>query len=314
MNAKKILVAGELNIDIILDNIKGFPAIGHEIIADKMNIALGSSSAIFASNIAALGINTSFCGVLGEDSFGRFILDALKNKNVDTSYISLLNDYQTGATVVLNYSQDRANITHCGAMDAFNMSHIPVTELSGFNHLHFSSYFLQKGIQKNIVDLFRSAKDKGLTTSLDIQWDPANTWAFPYKHCLPFVDVFLPNEAEILLLSSQSELDKAVEKIGEFANLIVVKLGAKGSVAFKHGKAVFSPPFLHDHFVDAIGAGDSFNAGFVYKYLAHSTLEESLRFANLAGAINTTASGGTAAFENAESFHKKAKELFHILL
>ncbi len=314
MNKKKILVVGELNIDIILDDINGIPVIGHEILADKMNITLGSSSAIFASNIATLGVETSFCGIVGKDLFGEFILDELKNKQVRTFYISQTDAHKTGATIVLNYSQNRANITHCGAMDALDITCIPIAELSNFDHLHFSSYFLQKGVQADIVYLFKSAKEKGLTTSLDIQWDPHNKWDFPYKDCLPFVDIFLPNESEILMLSGEGKLNKALEKIGVFANLIIVKLGVNGAIAFEKGIATSSPPYLHRHFVDAIGAGDSFNAGFIYKYLLHCPLEENLQFANLAGAINTTAAGGTAAFESAASFKIKAKELFNILL
>ncbi|MDQ6764014.1 MAG: carbohydrate kinase family protein, partial [Bacteroidota bacterium] len=287
MNEKNILVVGELNIDIIADDINGFPVIGHEILANKLNITLGSSSAIFASNIATLGVNTWFCGVVGKDSFGEFILDELKNKNVDTSYISQSEKYKTGVTIVLNYSQDRANITHCGAMNALDMTCIPLTEFSKCNHLHFSSYFLQKGIQADVVNLFKAAKERGLTTSLDIQWDPNNKWDFPYKDCLPFVDIFLPNESEILMLSGESELNKALEKIGEFANLVVVKLGTRGAIAFEKGTITCSKPFLHNDFIDAIGAGDSFNAGFISKYLSQCSLEESLQFANLAGAINT---------------------------
>ena len=309
-----ILVVGELNIDIILDDIKGMPVIGREILADKMNTALGSSSAIFAANVASLGIATSFCGLVGKDLFGEFILDELKNKKVDTTYVLRSEKYKTGATIVLNYSQDRANVTHCGAMDALDISCVPVEDFSKFNHLHFSSYFLQKSIQEDIVKLFREAKEQGLTTSLDIQWDPNNTWNFPYQDCLPFVDIFLPNESEIILLSGESNLNKAIEKIGQFANLIVVKLGTKGAVSFEKGTTIFSPPFLHTHFVDAIGAGDSFNAGFISKYLLQRPLEESLEFGNLAGSVNTTASGGTAAFEGTESFKIKAKELFNILL
>lgn len=314
MNNKNILVVGELNIDIILDDIKGFPVIGHEILAEKMNVSMGSSSAIFASNIATLGINTSFCGIVGKDSFGKFILDELKNKNVDTFYIAHSVEHKTGVTIVLNYSQDRANITHCGVMDVFNISYIPFAELSKFKHLHFSSYFLQKGIRADISNLFKTAKEKGLTTSLDIQWDPDNKWDFPYKDCLPFVDVFLPNESEIMFLSGESELNKALEKIGEFGHKVIVKRGTEGALAYEKGKFTHSKPFLHQHFIDAIGAGDSFNAGFIFKYLAGSSLEENLQFANLAGAINTTASGGTTAFDSFESFKRKAKELFNVLL
>jgi len=314
MNRKKILVVGELNIDIILDDINGVPIIGNEILASKMNVVLGSSSAIFASNISVIDVDTYFCGIVGQDSFGDFILDELKKKKVDTFYISQSDKHKTAATIVLNYSQDRANITHCGAMDALDMTYIPVAELSKFDHLHFSSYFLQKGIQADIIDLFKSAKESGLTTSLDIQWDPSNKWDFPYQDCLPFVDVFLPNEAEILMLSGENELKKALEKIGKFSNLVVVKLGKNGALAFENGVTTSSPPFLQGDFVDAIGAGDSFNAGFVYKYLLKCPLEESLEFANLAGAINTTASGGTAAFESTTAFKIKAKKTFNILL
>lgn len=314
MNKKGILVVGELNIDLILNNINGIPVIGHEILAETMNLTLGSSSAIFASNIATLGINTSFCGMVGRDSFGKFIVDELKRKNVDTFYIVDSAEYKTGVTIVLNYSQDRANITHCGAMDGFDIEHIPFAELNKFEHLHISSFFLQKGIRPDISYLFKIAKEKGLTTSLDLQWDPANKWDFPYEECLPFVDIFLPNESEIMLLSGEKELEKALKKIGEFSNTIVVKRGMKGALAYDKGKLTTSTPFLHQHFIDAIGAGDSFDAGFIFKYMSQSSLEESLRFANLSGAINTTASGGTGAFESAASFKMKAKELFNILL
>lgn len=151
-----------------------------------------------------------------------------------------------------------------------------------------------------------------LTTSLDLQWDPANKWDFLYKECLPYVDVFLPNEQEILLLAAEKNLDKAQKKIGEYAPLIITKRGKKGAVAYASGQITHAAPFLHSKFVDAIGAGDSFNAGFISKYLKNNTLEECLRFGNLAGAINTTAAGGTSGFQNWNAFEKKVKDLFNI--
>lgn len=311
---KDILVIGELNIDIILDKINGFPLIGTEILADKMNITIGSSSAIFASNIATLGVSTAFCGMVGQDSFGKFILNELRNKNVDTAYIVESEEHHTGATVVLNYSDDRANITNCGAMEVFSAANIPFALFHQFRHIHFSSYFLQKGIQPDIAHLFKTAKENGLTTSLDLQWDPDNKWDFPYHDCLPYVDIFLPNAAEILKLSGEEDLGKALEKIGKYANKIIVKRGIEGAVAYEKGNMLVAKPFLHEHFVDAIGAGDSFNAGFISRYLDGCSLEESLELANLAGAVNTMASGGTTAFESRHGFNKKVKEIFNIVL
>ncbi|MEO9004142.1 MAG: carbohydrate kinase family protein [Ginsengibacter sp.] len=92
---KKLFVVGELNIDVKLNNINGFPILEEEILADNLTITMGSSSAIFASNIASIGINTSFCGMVGNDSFGSFILDELKKKQVNTTYIIESVEYKT---------------------------------------------------------------------------------------------------------------------------------------------------------------------------------------------------------------------------
>jgi sugar/nucleoside kinase (ribokinase family) len=309
---KDVLVIGELNVDILLNKVRGFPVIGEEILADEMTFMLGSSSAIFAANLAALGINTSFCGMVGNDVFGKFIIEELANKAVDTLLITEVSKYQTGATIILNYGQDRANVTHCGVMEQFQLADIPTEEFVQYRHLHLSSYFLQKGLQKDIVKLFKIAHEKGLTTSLDIQWDPDKEWKFPYKDCLPYVDFFMPNEAEILALTDAGNLSDALNTLDGCSNTIVVKRGVNGALAYNKGTYTEAVPYLHSYFVDAIGAGDSFNAGFISSFLQGKPLLECLKFANLTGAINTTAPGGTAAFSNRSSFITTAKRIFNI--
>lgn len=309
---KKVLVVGELNVDILLNNIHGFPVVGQEILADQMTLTLGSSSAIFAANLSTLGVTTSFCGMTGKDLFGRFVIDALEEKGINTSLIIESDKHQTGLTMILNYKQDRANITHCGAMDFFTLNDIPLSSLSQFSHLHLSSYFLQKGLQKDIVHLFKTAKEKGLSTSLDIQWDPAGKWNFPYADCLPYIDLFLPNEKELLALTGASQLQDALEKLAPFARTIVVKQGENGATAFCDGCYTHAAPYLHKKFVDAIGAGDSFNAGFISSYLEGKPLQQNLMFGNLAGATNTTAAGGTGAFTDRSSFVEAARTIFKV--
>jgi sugar/nucleoside kinase (ribokinase family) len=197
-------------------------------------------------------------------------------------------------------------------MECFDLSNIPTDQFSQYKHLHLSSYFLQKGLQKDIVHLFQLAREKGMSTSLDIQWDPANEWVFPYQHCLPYVDFFLPNEAEVLALTGTYQLSDAFEVLHAFSNTIVVKRGVKGALAYNKGTYTEAGPYLHSRFVDAIGAGDSFNAGFISSYLQGNSLQESMMFGNLAGAINTTAAGGTGAFSDRSSFVTKAKSIFNV--
>lgn len=312
MEQTDLLVVGELNVDILLDRVNGFPVIGQEILADKMLLTLGSSSAIFASNIAALGCSTSFCGMLGDDLFGKFILKELQSKKVDTRFVVESPRHQTGLTMILNYDQDRANVTYGGAMTHLSINDIPLRSLHQFRHLHLSSYFLQSALRADVTALFVAAKSAGLSTSLDLQWDPANEWDFPCEECLPYVDFFLPNEKELLSLTGQREVGDAIDRLSGFANTIVVKKGIRGATAYFNNVELHSGAYQNDHFVDAIGAGDSFNAGFINGFLNGHDLPECLRLGNLVGAINTTAAGGTGAFASITSVKQTAKKIFNL--
>lgn len=305
-----VIVVGELNVDLILNSIDSFPEMGKEKIAKDMTITLGSSSAIFASNLSALGAKVGFIGKVGDDAFGNLVKESLSAKKVNTDYLITSDKWNTGATIVLNYSEDRAMVTYPGAMEHLTMNDISEEAISSAKHLHFSSYFLQPGMRQDIAALFKMAKEKGLTTSLDIQWDPNEKWDFNYKEVLQLVDIFLPNEQEALLLTSESKIDNAINKLAQYSKNIVVKLGSKGSMVAANGKSTIKKSFLNENVVDAIGAGDSFNAGFIFKFINGYDIDECQTFGNLTGAINTTAAGGTAAFDNYEQIIKTGKEKF----
>jgi sugar/nucleoside kinase (ribokinase family) len=305
-----VIVVGELNVDLILNSIDSFPEMGKEKIAKDMTLTLGSSSAIFASNLSSLGAKVAFVGKIGNDAFGNLVKESLQTKKVNTDFIIVSEKLNTGATIVLNYLEDRAMVTYPGAMEELTINDIKEEVTKSAKHLHFSSYFLQSGIQSGLLRLFKMAKENGLTTSLDIQWDPKEEWNFNYKEVLPFVDVFLPNEQEILLLTRESVLENAVKKLTAFAKFVVVKLGSKGSIVANDEKSVFKQSYYNKNVVDAIGAGDSFNAGFIFKFINGSKIDECQSFGNLTGAINTTAAGGTAAFENYDQIIKVGKEKF----
>jgi len=314
MVKKDLFVVGELNVDLILNQIANFPRIGTEILAERMNLVLGSSSAIMAANASAMGLQTAFCGAVGADVFGDMVVDELQQKNIDCHFIKKSQVLQTGITVVMNYDQDRANVTYCGAMESLTMSDIPWGQVANYKHFHLSNFFLQKGIKKDISAIFKKAKSVGVTTSLDMQWDPEDQWDFNYKECLPYVDVFFPNESEILALTSTISLDDAFSEVSPYANVVALKLGETGSLGICSDEQTFVEAFKNPHFVDAIGAGDSFNAGFISRFILEKTLKDCLTVGNVMGALNTTASGGTAAFADPWSIERKVKEIFNIVL
>ena len=218
-----VIVVGELNVDLILNQIDSFPEVGKEKLADNMTLTLGSSSAIFASNLSALGMRVSFIGKIGNDIFGRFCKDQLNEKGVDTSMLIQSDELKTGATIVLNFGEDRAMITHQGAMKHLGINDITKEILDTASHLHFSSYFLQPGFKNTLDSLFKMAKEAGLTTSLDVQWDPAEQWDFDFKKILPYVDIFLPNESELLNLTGKDSIETALTAIGGSGKFILIK-------------------------------------------------------------------------------------------
>lgn len=307
----EVIVIGELNVDLIFNKITEFPEIGKEIIADIMTLTLGSSSAICASNLSSLGLKVAFIGKLGNDIFGQFTINKLKEKGVDTSMIIIEDDLKTGATIALSYDEERAMITHQGAMAHIGIDDVDESLLELADHLHFSSYFLQPGFKNSLDTLLRKAKNAGMTTSLDVQWDPSEKWDLDLEKVLPWVDVFMPNEIELQKLTGQPNLDLAIDSIRNKCKYILVKCGNKGSTQYFDGNKIEKEAFLNTDVVDTIGAGDSFNAGYISKFIKGKSPDECQKFANLIGAISTTEPGGTTAFTSLKDVLKIAKNKFN---
>lgn len=305
-----VLVVGELNVDLILNQIDRPVAVGKEVLANAMTLTLGSSSAIFASNLRTLGSRVTFSGKLGQDDFGDHVISALRKKGVDVSNIVSSKRTSTGATIVLNYGEDRAMVTHPGAMAEFTMQDIPGSVFTQAMHMHVSSIFLQPGLKIDVVQLFAHAKAAGMSTSLDPQWDPSEEWDLDLHKLLPYVDVFMPNVKELECITGIYDPLTAMKSLPA-ANIVVVKNGSVGAWLQQGDDVIHQPSFLNRKVVDSIGAGDSFDAGFIHKYVQQRPLIECLEFAALTGAVNTTMPGGTTAFEDIDTVKEIARASFN---
>lgn len=306
-----IIALGELNVDLILNQIEGEPEIGKEKFAKQMTLTLGSSTAIFAANAAALGVKVAFCGMIGNDSFGDLVETSLRAKGVDTRFLIRQDKHATGATICMSYDEDRANLTYQGAMDFMSLADINPAVFEEGKHIHISSIFMQTGIRNDLMAILRKAKEAGITTSLDTQWDPVEKWNLDYKEVLPLLTVFMPNETELKLLTGSATLEEAVEKIRPYANAAVIKCGSRGSLLMQKGQPDhMQAALLNDHVVDCIGAGDSFNSGFISQLVQGKSLIECQQYGNMTGAVNTTAAGGTTAFTSKEDVERVGRERF----
>ncbi len=289
-----ILVVGEINADLVLTG-DVIPAFGQaEKIIDDATLTTGSSGAIFACGAARLGLQIAYSGLVGDDIFGRFMLDNLAARGVDTSGIRVDPTLKTGLSVILSPSQDRAILTHLGTIEAQTAAHVDRTLLRRARHIHLTSYFLQTKLQAGLPALLTEAHKLGCTVSLDTNWDPAETWANGLTDILPTVDIFLPNEQEALAITGQTNITTALALLSQNTPTVVIKMGKAGAICQQQEKRIQDTGFPTT-VVDTTGAGDSFNAGFLYAYLQHWSLADSLALACACGSLSTRAAGGTAA-------------------
>jgi len=286
-----ILVAGEINPDLILSG-NVIPEFGQvEKLVDDATLAIGSSSAIFACGAARLGLKVAFVGFCGDDIFGRFMLEEMQRRNVNVSNVILRANGQTGLSVILNLDSDRAILTHPGLIPALQASDVTDALLGQARHLHVASYFLQTKLQADLPNLFRRAHSLGLTTSLDTNYDPSEKW-IGFDELLSATDIFLPNKAEALSITQLNDVESAAKQLAHKSKLVAIKLGADGALACQDHLIIHSDS-ISINVVDTVGAGDSFDAGFMYAYLNDWELQKSLRLACVCGALSTQRAGGT---------------------
>jgi len=293
-----VSVVGELNVDIIMRGINGFPELDKEKLAEEGRITLGSSSAICAVELSRLGARINFIGALGDDILGEYILRFLSNERINTLRIRRQANFNTGFTVSLTYPENRALITYTGIMEYFTVTDEDIDFItSNSNHLHISSFFLQKRLQQDIKHLFTEVKEKGLTVSLDPGWDPEDRNWLKLKELFPLVDILFLNEVEAKRLynsiyDKDEDIDTIADSLSKEINLLVIKLGERGALAVKDGKKYYRGGFKVD-VVDTTGAGDAFNAGFLYGRLNNYDIDRCLLIGNACGALSCTGIGGT---------------------
>jgi sugar/nucleoside kinase (ribokinase family) len=297
-----LLIVGDCNPDVVVVGADVAPAFGQqEKLVDDVSLVIGGSASIMAVAAARLGLRVGLAAAVGADAAGEFMLARLAAEGVNNSAMVIRPDLATGMTVVLSPSggSDRAILTAPGAMPTVAAADVQSALAAGPRHVHVSSYFLlQRSLGAELPELFAGARSRGITTSLDTNWDPAQRWGDErLRAVLAETDVLMPNEAEALHLSEKAEIAGALRSLTRAGPRLVVKLGSRGAVSADgdswHRAGL--PAALGGRFVDAIGAGDCFNAGVIAGLLRGLDLTGAMAVGCAVGSASTRAAGGTGA-------------------
>jgi len=303
-----ITIAGELNLDLILYGLPQEMPLERELLATQFEYTLGSSSAILAHNLASLGVRVGFITMIGPDDLGKIALSRLAEAGVDLTQVQTSpRNTPTGITILLHHGSVRHILTYPGTMFEMDRDFVNVDYLARGRHFHLSSLFLQKALQRDLPAICRQLKKAGLTLSLDTNDDPEDQWDGVLDELLDLVDVLLPNYEEALRVTHTQNLDEALSILSARVPVVAVKHGSKGSIVqTKHAR--FTAPPFHVTPVDTIGAGDSFNAGFLKGYLEKQPLERCAVMGNATAALSLLRSGGTEAYRDRSLMQSFLKE------
>jgi ribokinase len=292
LGCRPLLVIGDGNPDLVVRSGDVTPRFGQaEMLVDHADLVMGGSATIMACGAARLDVPTSFVGVVGDDFFGRFVIDTLNERSVSTEHVVVDPATPTGLSVILSSPADRAILTRLGTIPALRAEMIDPDWFPVCGHLHAASFFLLPDLASGLAAVFRRARDAGCTTSLDTNWDPSERWN-GVREVLDVTDVFFPNENELQAVGGDKDLGMAAESLAAHGCLIAVKCGSTGGRLWGPGGLALSAAPPNVDVVDTTGAGDSFDAGFLAAWLRGRELDECLRAAVVAGSLSTRGAGG----------------------
>lgn len=309
-----VYVIGDVNPDILVIDEDAVPEFGQvEKLVGTIRLTVGGSSAITACGLARLGLRVAHGGIVGDDILGHAILEAMRERGVDTSTVAVDAAIPTGATVILGKADRRALLTATGTIDRLRAEDVPREILPHIRHIHAGSTGIQPRLRSGLPQLFRDARAAGVSSSFDTNWDPERRWE-GIVPMLAAADIFFPNEREATLISGVDDPLGAAQALVAMAEaagrdsgagplIVAVKLGADGALAVR-GDEALRLPADRVKVVDSTGAGDAFDAGFIFGHLAGRPLAESLALAVACGTLSTRAIGGVdgqATLEEAEA-------------
>jgi len=300
---KKCIVIGDLDLDLILTKLKGCPELGKEVISKGHILDIGGSGGIFSTVLSMSGIKTYIISKIGDDLLGNFLVSKLKSFKVDTRRIAVEKGRETGITINLSYPSDKYQISSLNLVRSLTIDELMFKNIEDAGHVHFSSYYMMNGLKGRYKELIENIKKNypEITVSLDTNDDPEDSWNNNEINLISkYINALLINEREAIGITKESDIKNALDKLGKEIKTVIIKLGDRGYIA-KDGKDYYREKALTTNFKDSTGAGDNFDAGFIYGLMNKFDVKKSLKIGNIYGAKSVEYIGGVG---NTEKFIK----------
>lgn len=306
------LSVGLLVADHLCAPIPRMPKSGELVLTDHLLLNIGGCASNAAMDLARLGVKVGVVGCVGQDAFGRFVIETLQREGIDTSTIRQLDDVGTSGTLIINVEgEDRRFIHTIGANARITAKDIPLEQVRQAKVLYLGGYLLMPGLEaEDLAELFRQARAAGVVTMLDIVLPGAGDHWRALAPVLAETDIFLPNNDEAEVITGTADPCRQAELFREAgAKTVVITCGSAGTILAAEGLCVKADVYPVSY-VGATGAGDAFDAGYIAGLLAGGDPIECLRWGSALGASCVRSIGATESVftrEEAQEFMRRQK-------
>lgn len=300
-----LVVFGEFFSDLIFYGVPDRPRLGEELKTDHFLIAPGGGLATTALAANKLGTSTGILTRVGADASTLPTWTGILNQGLDVGACEVRKDVATALTASIAYKADRMMVTY----EPINrnledlLDKIPVQrKLKRARHVHLACALHRP---RKWIPILKALRAEGITVSADFGWNPdisITELMSIIKHC----EFIFPNAHEACTITGTKSPLRALEKLSEWVPVPVVTLGAKGSMLMADGR-FYKQPALSVAIVDATGAGDAFNGGFLHEFLRGSQWDDCLRAGNICGGLATTAPGGSQGLPSNLEFSRQMR-------
>lgn len=289
-----LLVLGDAKPDLIVSGADDVAFGQDERIVEGALLTLGGSGAIAACGAAALGLRVAFAGVVGDDAFGRFVIEALRAHGVDTTGVRVDAELPTGVSLVLKRGDREAVLTSVGTVASLRAEQIDPIAVRSARHVHVASFFLQDGLRPSLPGLFAEAHSAGVSTSIDPNRDSTGNWDGGLLDLLSATDVLFANSNEVRAVTGVDDVDIAAQALAERGAVVAVKFLQGGGLA-TWGDEMVRSEAIPTTVTDTTGAGASFAGGFIAGRLEGWSLDRCLSLAVVCASLSSRALGGTTS-------------------
>ena len=287
--AYDVLVIGRPQCDLVFTGLPQWPAVGQETFAQNLLVTVGGTFNVVAA-LSRLGLRVGMVGTVGNDEWSRICLEAMAEERVSTDLMAVLDRPLPSLSVCMTHGGDRGFLTYDvpelepGVSCAVNVLMAVEREEARFLLCYLTS---------SVAAYAPIARGRGMTVVADCGWDEAWLTSHEIHALMPLTDILFVNEPEACAITGESDAVAALRALGRSVPFVVVKRGACGASALVEGREYHAPTEPVE-VIDATGAGDCFNAGFLYGLHKGRSIEECLRYGNVCGGLSVAVPGGYA--------------------